>query len=53
MDTDRVAIIDPKDVELKKELDRIDWGKYLSHGVVSVRIRNGKRELIRVERTIQ
>jgi len=42
---------DPKDLELKKELDKIDWGKYLDYGSVKMQIRQGKKTLLVIERT--
>jgi len=41
----------PKDLELKKELDKIDWGKYLDYGSVKMQIRQGKKTLLVIERT--
>ena len=41
----------PQDLELKKELDKIDWRKYLEYGSVRVQIRLGKKTLIAIERT--
>jgi len=42
---------DQKDLELKKELERINWEKYLEYGSVKVQVRAGKQTLTTVERT--
>jgi len=42
---------DLKDLELKKELDKIDWGKYLDYGSVKIQVRQGKKTLLVIERT--
>ncbi len=41
----------PQDIALKKELDKIDWGKYIEHGTIEVRVRAGKKTLVTVSRT--
>jgi len=40
-----------QDKELKEELDKIDWKKYLDYGNIKVQVRNGKETLIAIERT--
>lgn len=40
-----------KDLELKKELEKIDWEKYLEYGNVRIQVRNGKKTLTTIERT--
>jgi len=40
-----------QDLELKKELEKIDWTKYLEYGSVKIQVRAGKKSLITVERT--
>ena len=40
-----------KDIELKKQLEKIDWN--LEYGSVKIQIRNGKPTLITVERTVK
>lgn len=40
-----------KDKELKKELDKIDWGKYIQYGNIKINIQKGKRETIAIERS--
>ncbi len=40
-----------QDLELKRELDKIDWP--IDYGSVKIQIRNGKVTLLTVERTIK
>ena len=40
-----------QDLELKKELEKIDWKKYIEYGSVRVQVRAGKKTLVTVERT--
>ena len=40
-----------KDIELKKQLDKIDWN--LDYGSVKITIRNSKPTLITIERTVK
>lgn len=40
-----------KDLELKKELEKIDWKKYLEYGNIRVQVRAGKKTLTTIERT--
>lgn len=42
---------DSKDIELKEELDKIDWSKYLQYGSVRIQVRQGKKTLVAIERT--
>ena len=42
---------DTKDIELKKELEKIDWPKYLEYGSVRIQVRQGKKTLVAIERT--
>ena len=42
---------DTKDLELKKELDNIDWKKYIEYGSIKVQVRTGKKTLTAIERT--
>ncbi len=39
------------DVELRKELKKIDWGKYLEYGIVEIKVRSGECKTIDVKRT--
>ena len=40
-----------QDIELKKELEKIDWN--LDYGSVKIQIRQGKPTLITIERTVK
>ena len=40
-----------QDLELKRELEKIDWKKYLKYGTVRVTIREGRKTLTAIERT--
>ena len=40
-----------EDLELKKQLEKIDWKKYLQYGSVRVQVRAGKLTLTTIERT--
>ena len=40
-----------QDAELKKELEKIEWQKYLQYGTVKVQVREGKKTLTAIERT--
>ena len=40
-----------QDLELKRELEKIDWKKYLLYGSVRVQVRAGKLTLTAIERT--
>ena len=42
---------DQKDMELKKELDKIDWQRYLTYGTVEIQVRLGKKTLTSIKRT--
>jgi len=44
-------VTDTKDLELKKELEKIDWQKYLDYGSVRIQVRQGKKTLVAIERT--
>ncbi len=39
------------DKELRQELKKIDWKKYLEYGVVEVKIRDGECKTIDIKRT--
>ena len=41
----------PKDLQLKKELEKIEWN--LGYGSVKIQIRQGKPTLITIERTVK
>lgn len=40
-----------EDIELKKELDKIDWRKYIEYGSIRIQVRAGKLTLTAIERT--
>ena len=40
-----------KDIELKRELDKIDFKKYIEYGTIRVQVRLGKKTLTAIERT--
>ncbi len=40
-----------KDLELKKELDKIDWKRYIEYGSVRIQVRVGEKTLTVIERT--
>jgi len=40
-----------QDIELKKELDKIDWKKYIQYGIIRIQVRLGKKTLTAIERT--
>lgn len=42
---------DNKDLELRKELEKIDWKKYLEYGSIKIQVRTGKLTLTAIERT--
>jgi len=47
-----MSMPEPKeDAELKQELDKVAWEKYLTYGSVRVQVRGGKKTLTAIERT--
>ena len=40
-----------EDIELKNELEQIDWKKYIDYGNIRVQVRHGEKTLITIERT--
>ncbi len=42
---------DLKDIELKKELDKIDWKVYIEYGTITIQVRAGKKTLTTIART--
>ena len=40
-----------KDLELKKELEKIDWP--IEFGIITIQLRNGKPTLLKIERTVK
>lgn len=47
------GIRNSEDIELKKELEKIDWTKFLEYGIIRVQVRAGKPTLITIERTVK
>jgi len=50
MATDRVKI---QDEDLKKELDKVDWGRFIQYGSVKIQVRNGKPVTVIKEETVK
>lgn len=48
--TDKLEIQN-QDLALKKELEKIDWSKYIEYGSIRVQVRAGKQTLTVIERT--
>lgn len=48
---DRLEIENPKDLELKKQLDSIKWP--IEYGSLKLQLRAGRVTLVTVERTIK
>ncbi len=40
-----------QDIALKKELDKIDWKKFVHYGIIEVQVRDGKLTLTSIKRT--
>jgi len=40
-----------EDIELKKELNKIDWKKYIRYGSIRIQVREGEKTLTAIERT--
>ncbi len=49
--TEKLEIQNQHDIELKKELDKIDWP--IAYGNVKIQLRAGKPTLVTIERTIK
>lgn len=48
---DKLEIQNQQDIDLKKQLEKIDWN--LDYGSVKIQLRAGKPTLVVVERTIK
>ena len=48
---ERLDIIKPEDLELKKSLDKIDWP--IEYGNIKIQLREGKPTLLIIERTVK
>ena len=40
-----------KDTQLRQELKKIDWGKYLEYGLIEIKVRSGECITIDIKRT--
>jgi len=49
--TDKLVIQNEQDIELKKELENIDWP--IEYGIITVQLRDGKPSLLKIERTVR
>ena len=49
--TDICKDLNDKDEELKAELEKVDWP--IQHGIISVKVRDGKPTLVTIERTVK
>ena len=49
--TDKLEITNSQDIELKKQLEKIDWP--IEYGNVKIQLRAGKPTLVTIERTIK
>ena len=49
--TDRIELENKQDVELKRQLETVNWP--IEYGIISIQLRAGKPTLIKVERTIK
>jgi len=47
---DRVRI---QDDELKSELEKVDWSRFIPYGRVIIQVRNGKAVLVTKEETVK
>ena len=48
---ERLEIQNQQDLELKKQLEKIDWP--INYGSIKIQIRNGKPTLVTEERTVK
>lgn len=51
--TDRLQVIDNKDIELQRRIDTISWRDFLMYGSVKIQVRDGKPVLVTIERTVK
>jgi len=49
--TDKIELENQQDIELKKQLNNIEWP--IEYGIISIQLRAGKPTLVKVERTIK
>ena len=45
--------MDKLEIELKEQLEKVDWTKFLEYGIIRVQVRAGKPTLITIERTVK
>lgn len=45
--------MDKSEIELKEQLEKVDWTKFLEYGIIRVQVRAGKPTLITIERTVK
>jgi len=48
---DRLEIQNTRDLELKKQLEKVTWP--IDYGTVKIQVRQGKPTLVTIERTIK
>jgi len=48
---DKLELINQEDINLKKQLEKIDWP--IDYGNIKVQLRAGKPTLITIERTVK
>lgn len=46
-------MMDKLEIELKEQLEKVDWTKFLEYGIIKVQVRAGKPTLITIERTVK
>jgi len=50
MPLDKQSIID---VDLKQQIEKLDWSRWLDYGIITIQVHKGKPVLVRVERTLK
>ena len=45
--------MDKLEIELKEQLEKVDWTKFLEYGIIKMQVRNGEVCLLVLERTIK
>ena len=48
---ERLEIQNQQDIDLKKELEKVDWP--IEYGIITIQLRNGKPSLLKIERTVK
>ena len=49
--TDKFELTNPKDIELKKQLEAVKWP--IEYGIIRLQLRAGKPTLLVIERTVK